>query len=116
MSNIRNISTSITVGNSKTESIALNQYILSGLAISGSNCTASYVGFEVSPDGITYYPLIGNDNTEVLIPVTSASQAFALDVFDFIPWSHVKVREGVSASPVLQKTYDQPITLIIRSA
>jgi len=115
MSNVRTISTSIAVGQSRTEAIALNQFGVTGMFVSGSRCTASYVGFEVSPDGNTYYPLIGIDNAEVLVTVTTASRAFALETNDFIGWNHIKIREGTSASPVLQSGFAQPISLMIRS-
>jgi hypothetical protein len=68
--------------------------------------TAADITFDVSKDGTTWFPLFDNAGAEVKIPSasipTGAGQAFALLSTIFQGWSWLRVRSGVSATPVNQ--------------
>lgn len=108
----------ILAGQSTSNAIQLNSLTAMGFRVSGSVLSGSQMGLLVSDDGITYNPLFTNDGTssaEYLIPITSASRAYGLNIMALYPWSWMKFRLGASASEVNQATYPAILTVNIKS-
>jgi hypothetical protein len=110
---MRVISTTIEAGETQTESIPQNEQALVGVT-AGSNITAENIGFLVSLDGNNFSPLydeLFSSSVEVLCD-TSASyiRAFVFDPLVMYPWTHIKIREGTSASAVAQSASDGAAT------
>lgn len=79
--------------------------------------TAAAITFKVSMDGVTYYPLMDDTGTEVIIPSasipTGAAWACALDPADFVAWKYVKVQSGTNAANTNQGA-DRAVQLVFR--
>jgi hypothetical protein len=104
------VSGSIVVGQSQSNAVKLNELTAVGLT-TGSNITASTLSFLVSTDGNTFYPLYDSTSTEVTISASSVARSYTLDPAVFYPWNFLKVREGNSASAVLQATVNTLFTI-----
>jgi len=115
MTAISHVTKTFAVGQSQSASLMLNQWMLSGMQISGSHLTATSITFLVSDKGDTYYPLYDSTSTEVSITTGSYARAYSLKPTDFYPWNYVIAREGTSASPVLQTDVAQDFDFVIRS-
>jgi hypothetical protein len=109
------INAGISVGGSTSGVVQLNAFNPVGLITTGSTTTASLVSFLVSTDGTSYYPLYGSDSAEVSLVVAGAARAYVLDYSNFIPWNFMKIREGTSASSVLQKTYEARFDIVTKN-
>jgi hypothetical protein len=115
MSNYYRTVTSFAVGQSQTEAIKLNEKTICGLIVTGSHITATSITFLGSGDGVTYYPLYDDASTEVSITTGSYARAYSLLPTTFYAWNYAKVREGTSASAVLQAGSDINIEIITRN-
>ena len=111
---LRPISGSFAIGSSTTDPITLDQYTLCGVT-TGSTLSSTSLTFLVSSDGTTYYPLYDDTGTEILITTTTAARAFALQPQQFFPWGFVKLRQGTSASAVLQASNNTNVSFLLRS-
>jgi hypothetical protein len=72
--------------------------------ITPATLTGTALSFQVSQDGVTYYPLYDSTNTLMSVTV-GASRAYTFDPAAFNPWNFVKVvsnaTEGGSRAFVL---------------
>jgi hypothetical protein len=105
-----------TATGTQSDIITLNEKVLTGIIVSGSIITGSYITFLVSNNGTTFYPLYDSSNTEVTLTPTSASRAFNVNPENFLPWSFVKARLGTSASPKAQATYNAAVEFVTRDS
>lgn len=106
---------SFVVGQSQTNSIVLDERVLTGITISGSTITGTKITFLVSTDGTNFYPLYDSDSSEVSITTTTAARSYNLKPTIFMPWNYVKARLGTSASAVLQATVNSLVEFIMDS-
>jgi hypothetical protein len=102
------ITGTFSIGQSQTGIIQLNELTLCGLT-TGSNLSGSVLSFLVSLDGSNFYPLYDSSSAEVTISVSAASRAYAVDPSSFYSWNFIKLREGTSASAVLQATVNSTV-------
>lgn len=100
------ISGSFVVGQSQSNAVQLNEGTLVGLTVSGSTLSGVDLTFLASVDGVTYLPLYDNAGEEVKITVSTVARNYTLDPAVFFPWNFIKVRQGTSASAVLQAGQD----------
>lgn len=91
---------SFLVGQTETNTVFLNEGVLTGIVIAGSTITGSTLTFLVSHDGQTFYPLYDSDSTEVTLTVAGSPRGYNLNPSTFMPWNFVKGRLGNSASAV----------------
>ena len=105
---------SIAIGSSTTDPVVMNQMTLCGI-ITGSTLSASTLSFLVSNDGDTYYPLFGTSGSEITISASPMARGYALETGNYFPWQFVKLREGTSASAVLQASNNADVTFLLRS-
>lgn len=104
-----------SVGEYETDTLTLNEAVLTGLVVTGSVISGSLISFQVSTDGTNFYPLSDYNSAEVTITVSSTPTAYSLSPDMFIAWNFVKARLGTSGSYVLQATYDEDIELVYDS-
>jgi hypothetical protein len=109
-----NISGSIVVGGTTTNPIYTNEDSLVGLVFTGGSIavTGSQVSFLVSHNGVDYYSLYDYTGSEVTMPVSGSNKAYYLNPIVFDPWNYLKLRLGITASPVAQATYDLLLTFV----
>jgi len=100
------ISGSFVIGQSESNVAQLNEGTLVGLTVSGSTLSGSAITFLASNDGKTYLPLYDEDGNEVVVTVGAAARHYTLNPSVFFPWRFIKVRQGTSASAVLQAGQD----------
>jgi len=74
--------------------------------------TAASMTFEVSMDGVTYQDLYDADGNEMTFTVAAAT-TLTLDPAIFAAMPYVKVRSGVSATPVNQAA-ERTVGLVLR--
>jgi hypothetical protein len=101
----------VTVGNTESNVIYLNETVPMGLIVTGSVITGSLVSFLVSNDGVNFYPLYDSSSTEVSLAVSTTPRAYSLNPEAFMGWNFVKARLGTSGSAKAQKTYDTSLEL-----
>lgn len=107
---MRVIEKTIGIGETQTDSIPQNEQRLVGIT-AGSNITAGDIGFLVSLDGENFsslYNELFSSSVEVLLTSASYVRGFVFDPMVMSPWTHVKIREGTSASAVAQSASDGP--------
>jgi len=114
MSFYKSIPTTFVVGQTETSAIQMNEAVLTGLVVTGSKISGSLVSFLVSSDGVNFFPLFDDTNTEIVVTVTSSARSYALDPINFAPWLYVKARLGTSGSAKAQAVADQAIILIAK--
>lgn len=107
-----NISGSIAIGQSQSDSIQLNEGTPVGLIITGSTVTGTAMTFLGSVDGTNFYPMYDNTGIEVNITTGPSSRMIALDTASFYDANFIKCRLGTSASPVNQATYSLPFKIV----
>lgn len=104
MANLAPAEKSVTIANAASLSDASVLDLTRSLVglITPAAWTAAPITFKVSMDDVTYYPLMDDTGTEVIIPSasipTGAAWACALDPADFIAWRYVKVQSGTNAA------------------
>lgn len=107
----------IAVSGSLSASGSLVGNCIIGL-ITPSAWTTADISFDISLDGINFYPLY-NQQGEVTIPSTyvstSQSRFFALDPNDFLGASHIKVRSGINGAAVAQNAAARSFILVCRA-
>lgn len=103
------------VGQSQTSAVTLNERVVTGLIVTDNVISGSLVSFLVSMDGLTYYPLFDNNNTEVAITVSTTPKAYSLNPELFMAWDFIKARLGTSGSAVLQTAANQGIIFVLDS-
>lgn len=111
---IKIVAKTIAVGESMTEGIPQNEQSLVGIT-TGSVLTAGALTFLGSLDEGSTYHSIYRETAELSVTTASYTRAFTLTPEDFYGWTHIKIREGNSASAVLQATYDANILLAFRN-
>lgn len=109
----------ISSGGALSDAINLNGRVNApaGLRIFGimmpSSWTSADITFQVSIDGITYQDFYDSNGSEVTI-AAEADAAYYIDPAVFATWVYVKIRSGISGTPVNQAA-DREITLVLRS-
>lgn len=103
------------VGQSQTSAITMNERVLTGFIVSDNVISGSLVSFLVSVDGLTYFPLFDNNNTEVAITVSTTPKAYSLSPELFMAWDFIKARLGTSGSAINQTSANQGVIFILDS-
>lgn len=114
MAKYSNIAT-ISVGNTESNIIYLNEKIPTGFIVSGSVITGSLVSFLISSDGVNFYPLYDSSSTEVSLVVSTTPKAYNLNPEVFMGWNFIKTRLGTSGSPKAQTTNIAQVEIITDS-
>ncbi len=94
------LSASIASGATKSEAINIGGCTLGGI-IFPSTMTGSTVTFEVSNDGVTFYPFKNSAGTSVSVTV-SVSSWIGLSVADFSCVQYIKVVSGSTEGALRQ--------------
>jgi len=97
------ITETIAIGESQSGILLTNEGTLVGLSFTSGSISASQISFLGSTDGVAFYPLYDKSGAEVTLPVVKL-RSYALSEENFSAWDYIKIREGISASPVLQAT------------
>lgn len=89
---------------------------LAGRAVTGVLTPASWttagISFQVSVDGLTFYPLLDPGGAEVTAAAVPASRAVSVDPSLFLGWGYLRVRSGTDAAPAAQ-TAASTLTLVL---
>ena len=109
------VSVTIATGTALSGAVSLGAKVLSAIIIP-SAWTAAALTFQASENGTTWYDLYDDGGTEVSIVsgAVAASRRISLDPSAFASVSFVKVRSGVTATPVAQAA-DRVLTLVTRN-
>lgn len=106
---VDNASVTILATESLSGNIPLEGYTEMGLIMPAA-WTAAAITFQVSVDGSTWVDFYGTDNTEKSLTV-GASRAYTVE--GLAPFRFVRLRSGVTATPVAQAA-DRVINIALK--